>query len=48
MQVSFGGDTYNSAVYFARLCEKACVTYFTAVGDDKFSEMMIKDFQMKI
>ena len=43
MQVSFGGDTYNSAVYFARLCAKSFVThYFTAVGCDKFSEMMVK------
>ena len=45
MQVNFGGDTYNSAVYFARLSEKNFVThYFTAVGDDKFSEMMLKKF----
>ena len=45
MQVNFGGDSYNSAVYFARLCAKNFVThYFTAVGCDKFSEMMIKRF----
>ena len=45
MQVNFGGDTYNSAVYFARLCAKSYVTYyFTAVGCDKFSEMMVKRF----
>ena len=45
MQVNFGGDTYNSAVYFARLSGKNFVThYFTAVGDDKFSEMMLKKF----
>ena len=46
MNVNFGGDTFNSAVYFNRLCEKNFVThYFTAVGDDKFSEMMVKRFK---
>ena len=43
IKVNFGGDTFNSAVYFSRLCNKNFVThYFTAVGDDKFSEMMLK------
>ena len=46
IKVNFGGDTFNSAVYFSRLCNKNFVThYFTAVGNDKFSEMMLKRFE---
>ncbi len=48
VKVNFGGDTFNSAVYFSRLCKKDFETYyFTAVGNDKFSEMMIKRFEFE-
>jgi len=35
----YGGDTLNTAVYFARL--GSTVDYFTALGDDPFSDEMI-------
>jgi 2-dehydro-3-deoxygluconokinase len=36
----FGGDTLNTAVYLARL--GAAVDYVTALGDDPFSERMLR------
>ena len=48
MKVNFGGDTFNSAVYFSRLCKNNFKTfYFTAIGNDKFSEMMMKRFEFE-
>ena len=35
----YGGDTLNTAVYFARLGSR--VDYFTALGDDPWSEQML-------
>lgn len=39
---SFGGDTFNTAAYMARLGERlgAFVDYVSAIGDDPFSEAM--------
>ena len=46
MQVNFGGDTYNSAVYFSRLANKNIRTFFaTALGKDTFSQKMIQRFK---
>ena len=46
MQVNFGGDTYNSAVYFSRLANKNISTFFsTALGKDTFSQKMIQRFK---
>jgi 2-dehydro-3-deoxygluconokinase len=46
MQVNFGGDTYNSAVYFSRLANKEVSTFFsTALGKDTFSNKMIDRFK---
>ena len=37
MKVNFGGDTYNSAVYFSRLVNNKINTYYsTALGNDNF------------
>ena len=46
MQVNFGGDTYNSAVYFNRLTDNKTNTFFcTALGNDNFSKKMILRFK---
>ena len=46
MEVSFGGDTYNSAVYFSRLTNKETNTFYsTALGKDNFSKKMISRFK---
>jgi 2-dehydro-3-deoxygluconokinase len=46
MQVNFGGDTYNSAVYFSRLCNNKTTTFYsTALGTDNFSTKMISRFK---
>jgi len=38
MQVNFGGDAYNSSVYFSRLVNKEVSTFFsTALSKDTFS-----------
>lgn len=39
---SFGGDTFNTAAYMARLGERlgTFVSYVSAIGDDPFSEAM--------
>ncbi len=37
--LAVGGDTYNTAIYLARLSAK--VAYLTAVGDDPYSELII-------
>ncbi|MGI9488009.1 MAG: sugar kinase [Geminicoccaceae bacterium] len=44
LQLAFGGDTSNTAVYLARLtdgCDIA-VDYITALGDDAYSEAMLR------
>ncbi|RBP53005.1 sugar kinase [Arenicella xantha] len=42
MNMGFGGDTLNTAVYLARLgCE---VSYFTALGDDPMSDWLISEW----
>ncbi len=38
---TFGGDTFNCAVYLKRAFKKANVEYITAVGDDDISSKMI-------
>ena len=38
---SFAGDTYNSAIYLARL--GAEVAYYTLVGDDPYSRLLISN-----
>ena len=46
MQVNFGGDTYNSAVYFNRLADKKTNTFYcTALSNDSFSKKMILRFK---
>ena len=46
MLINFGGDTYNSAVYFSRLSNKEIQTFYTtALGKDSFSKKMIKRFK---
>ena len=46
MLVNFGGDTYNSAVYFSRFSNKETETFYaTALGKDSFSKKMIKRFK---
>ncbi|MFC3032691.1 sugar kinase [Pseudoalteromonas fenneropenaei] len=45
-QLRFGGDTYNSAVYFKRLCGTQCeVQYATAVGSDALSAAALQQWQ---
>ena len=43
MTLSYGGDTLNTAVYFARLGRS--VDYVTALGDDLYSDWMIDEWQ---
>lgn len=38
---SFGGDTYNTAVYLKRLSPKLDVQYLTAIGEDQFSTELL-------
>jgi 2-dehydro-3-deoxygluconokinase len=46
MLVNFGGDTYNSAVYFSRFSNKEIETFYaTALGKDSFSKKMINRFK---
>ena len=46
MKINFGGDTYNSAVYFSRLTnDKTNTFYSTALGNDNFSKKMISRFK---
>ena len=46
MQVNFGGDTYNSAVYFNRLTDHKTNTFYcTALSNDNFSKKMILRFK---
>ena len=42
--MSFSGDSYNVAVYLARLGQRE-VFYFTAVGEDPYSQRMKDNFQ---
>ncbi len=43
LELGFGGDTLNFAVYLARLCRGADVgvDYVTALGDDPYSDAML-------
>lgn len=43
MNLSYGGDTLNTAVYMARL--GVDVDYFTALGDDAYSDWMIEQWE---
>ena len=46
MNLNFGGDTFNAAVYFSRLTKKEFNTfYFTGLGQDHLSKMMVKRFK---
>ena len=46
MTINFGGDSYNSAVYFSRLTsDKTNTFYSTALGKDNFSKKMISRFK---
>ena len=46
MTINFGGDTYNSAVYFSRLTNNKTNTFYsTALGKDNFSKKMISRFK---
>ena len=46
MKINFGGDTYNSAVYFSRLTNNKTNTFYsTALGKDNFSKKMISRFK---
>ena len=46
MQINFGGDTYNSAIYFSRLANNKTNTFYsTALGNDSFSKKMILRFK---
>lgn len=44
---SFGGDTLNTAVYFARLTQSLPIKthYYTGVGQDKFSQQMLSQWE---
>ena len=45
LQQDFGGDTYNTAVYMARLLGGASrVAYLTALGRDRLSDLMAEAF----
>ncbi|OKY27888.1 sugar kinase [Thalassotalea sp. PP2-459] len=45
MKQSFAGDVFNTAVYLKRLFPNTNVNLVTAVGQDHFSENMVKYFQ---
>jgi 2-dehydro-3-deoxygluconokinase len=52
MSLAYGGDTLNTAVYLARLCNdgggrgsRITVDYLTALGDDPYSDEMIAFWQ---
>lgn len=47
LKLGFSGDTYNVALYLARLSRRAGldVAYFTAIGDDPYSNMMLDSWQ---
>ncbi len=53
MALAYGGDTLNTAVYLARLCRggsaggaSGCtVDYLTALGDDPYSDEMVRFWQ---
>ena len=46
IKINFGGDTYNSAVYFSRLTnDKTNTFYSTALGKDNLSKKMISRFK---
>ena len=48
MEINFGGDTYNSAVYFSRLTNKETNTFYcTALSKDSFSKKMIERFKIE-
>ena len=48
MEVNFGGDTYNSAVYFSRLTNKETNTFYcTALSKDSFSKKMMERFKIE-
>lgn len=42
---TFGGDTFNCAVYLKRVIPKAKVEYITVLGKDDFSQKMIEFFK---
>ena len=42
LQLSYGGDTLNTAIYLARL--GITVDYFTALGDDTYSDWLLKQW----
>lgn len=45
MQLYFGGDTLNTAIYMARL--GTAVSYVTALGDDSYSDWMSGQWQLE-
>ncbi|MGI9506397.1 MAG: sugar kinase [Geminicoccaceae bacterium] len=47
LQIAFGGDTSNTAIYLARLTRSSGVTvdYVTALGDDRYSDAMLAFWQ---
>lgn len=45
MKQGFAGDVFNTAVYLKRLFKDAYVNMFTAIGQDKFSDDMLKLFE---
>ena len=46
IKINFGGDTYNTAVYFSRLTNNKTNTFYsTALGKDNFSKKMISRFK---
>jgi 2-dehydro-3-deoxygluconokinase len=47
LDLAYGGDTLNTAVYLARLTRDrdARVDYVTAVGDDAYSDGMLARWQ---
>ena len=48
IDLNFGGDTYNSAVYFSRLTNKETNTFYcTALSKDSFSKKMIERFKLE-
>ena len=49
LELAFGGDTLNFAVYLARLTQNhdAEVDYLTALGDDPYSDQMLVAWQQE-
>ncbi len=41
VELGIGGDTFNAAVYMAQMSQTVIPTFFSAIGDDPFSQLLI-------